>query len=57
MASHLLALALFAAIVSTVFALVLRSDLRSRVRFGLLVFAAFVGSALAAGWLMYPFPR
>jgi len=56
MHSHLLTLTLFAAVVSSVFALVLRNDLRSRLRFGILVFAAFVGSALLAGWLMYPFP-
>jgi hypothetical protein len=57
MHSHFLTLALFAAVVSSVFALVLRKDLRSRLRFGILVFVAFVGSALVAGWLMYPFPR
>jgi hypothetical protein len=57
MHSHLLTLALFAAVVSSVFALVLRSDLRSRLRFGILVFVAFVGSALVAGWLMYAFPH
>jgi hypothetical protein len=57
MRSHLLALILFSGLVSGIFALVLRPDTRSRVRFALLVFAAFVGSALAVGWLMYPFPR
>jgi hypothetical protein len=55
-ASHLLALLVFSALVSTVFATLLRDDLRSRVRFGLLVFGTFVVSAVAVGWLMYPFP-
>jgi hypothetical protein len=56
MASHLLNLCLFAALVSTVFATLLRDDTRSRVRFGLLAFGGFVGSAIVVGWLMYPFP-
>ena len=56
MASHLLNLVLFSALVATVFAVLLRDDTRSRVRFGLLAFGGFVGSALIVGWLMYPFP-
>jgi hypothetical protein len=54
--SHLLNLVVFSALVSAVFATLLRDDTRSRLRFGLLAFAAFVGSALVVGWLMYPFP-
>jgi hypothetical protein len=54
--SHLLALVVFAALVSAVFATLLRDDARTRVRFALLAFAAFVVSAIAVGWLMYPFP-
>jgi hypothetical protein len=56
MASHLLNLVLFSSLVSTVFAMLLRDDTQSRVRFGLLAFGGFVGSALVVGWLMYPFP-
>jgi hypothetical protein len=55
--SHLVYLIVFSALVSAVFATLLRDDLRTRVRFGLTAFAAFVVSALAVGWLMYPFPR
>jgi prepilin signal peptidase PulO-like enzyme (type II secretory pathway) len=54
--SHLLALLLFSALVSVVFALLQREGKRERVRFGLMTFAAFVVSALVVGWLMYPFP-
>jgi hypothetical protein len=54
--SHLVLLVVFAALVSTVFALLLRDDPRSRLRFGLLCFGAFVGSVFLAGWLMYPLP-
>lgn len=56
MESHLLTLLLFSALVSTVFATLLRDDLRSQIRFGLKVFGAFVGSAILVGWLMAPFP-
>ena len=54
--SHLLYLFVFSALVSAVFATLLRDDTRSRLRFGLAAFAAFVVSAVAVGWLMYPFP-
>jgi hypothetical protein len=56
-ASHLIALVLFSALVSAVFATLLREDKTARLRFGLMVFGAFIASALAVGWLMYPFPN
>ena len=55
-ASHLLNLLAFAALVSAVFATLLRDDLKSRLRFGALNFAAFVLSAILLGWVMGPFP-
>ena len=54
--SHLASLLLFSALVSTVFATLLRDDPRSRLRFGAILFGAFVLSAIVVGWLMYPFP-
>jgi cytochrome bd-type quinol oxidase subunit 1 len=57
MASHLGALLVFSALVSTVLALVMRDTARSRLRFGILAFLAFAFSALAAGWLMYAIGR
>jgi hypothetical protein len=57
MASHLVTLLVFSALVSTVFAMLLRETTRARLRFGLLAFAAFVLTTLVAGWLMNPFPR
>ena len=54
--SHLVALVVFAALVSLVFSMLMREDPRARVRFGLMSFAAFVASAIVAGWLMSPFP-
>lgn len=55
-ASHLLLLLVFSLLVSTVFATLLRNDLRSRLRFGALLFGAFLLSVVVVGWLMYPFP-
>ncbi len=54
--SHVLLLVLFAFFVSLVFAALTKDDPREQVRFGLMLFGAFVVSALALGWLMYPFP-
>ena len=54
--SHLVILVVFAALVSTVFALLLRDDMKSRLRFGVWAFGAFVGAVLVGGWLMSPFP-
>jgi hypothetical protein len=56
-ASHVLILLVFSLLVSTVFATLLRDDPRSRLRFGLLAFAAFVLSTVVLGWLMSPFPN
>jgi hypothetical protein len=55
--SHLAFLIVFSAIVSAVFATLLRDDLKGRLRFALGAFAAFVLAAIAVGWLMYPFPN
>ncbi len=57
MASHLIVLVAFSALVSTVFAVLLRDDMRERLRFGLIAFAAFVVSTLVIGWLTNPFPK
>ena len=56
MASHFWLMTLFAACVSTVFALLMREDPREQVRFGLMLWAAFVATATVLGWLMYPLP-
>ena len=57
MQSHLLVLLTFAALVAGVFAMLLRDDGESRLRFGLMAFGAFVFSALVVGWIMHPFPN
>jgi prepilin signal peptidase PulO-like enzyme (type II secretory pathway) len=56
MRSHILLLVLFASFVSIVFAVIAKDDAREQVRFGAMMFAGFVASAIVLGWLMYPFP-
>lgn len=56
MTSHLFLLVLFSLLVALVFAMLLRDDARAQIRFGAMVFAGFVFSAILLGWLMYPFP-
>ena len=56
MRSHFLLLSLFAFFVSLVFAAIAKDDPREQLRFGGLMFAGFLASALVLGWLMFPFP-
>ena len=56
MTSHLLLMAVFSFLVSLVFAVLARDEPRARLRFGVLVFLAFMGGALLLGWLMFPLP-
>ena len=56
MASHFLLVVVFAAFVSTVFAMLMRDEPREQARYGGLLFATFVLAAMLFGWLMYPFP-
>jgi hypothetical protein len=54
--SHFQALAIFALLVSTVFALVTKEEPREQFRYGVFVFVSFLAVAFAVGWLMYPLP-
>ena len=56
MQSHILLLLVFAFFVSLVFAVLTTDEVREQVRFGGLLFAGFLVSAIVFGWLMYPFP-
>jgi hypothetical protein len=56
MQSHLLLLTLFAFFVSLVFAVIAKDEVGEQVRFGGLLLAGFLASAIVIGWLMYPFP-
>lgn len=56
MTSNLLLMAVFAALASTVFAVLLRDEPRAQLRAAALMFGAFMAVALLFGWLMYPLP-
>jgi hypothetical protein len=51
--SHLLSMIVYAFFVALVLALIRRADLKSRLRYGLLLFAVMTAGALAFGWLMF----
>jgi hypothetical protein len=54
--SHFALLVLFALMVSTVFAVLLKDEPREQLRTGAMMFGGFVATAFVFGWLMYPFP-
>ena len=56
MHSHFLLLIVFAFFVSTVFATMMRDDVRQQIRFGAVLFGGFVVGAVVFGWLMFPIP-
>ena len=56
MTSHLGLLAIFALLVSTVFATLMRDEPREQLRSGALMFGGFLAVAIALSWLMYPLP-
>jgi len=53
--SHLLSMVVYAFFVALVLALIRRPDLKSRLRYGLLLFAVMTVGAIAFGWLMFLF--
>ncbi|MBN2199623.1 MAG: hypothetical protein JW747_07215 [Candidatus Aminicenantes bacterium] len=55
--SHFLSMALYALLASVVLALIRRTDTKSRVRYGLILFLIMVVGAVAFGWFMYLFAR
>lgn len=56
MMTHAGLMLLFAVLVSTVFAALLRETPREQLALGIRLFGAFVAVAVVFGWLMYPFP-
>jgi hypothetical protein len=56
MTSHLALLILFSALVSIVFAALLRETVDAQLKLAGQLFAGFLVAAIALGWLMYPFP-
>ena len=56
MTSHLALMAIFALMVSTVFAALMRDTPGEQLRFGARLFASFLGFAFVAGWVLYFLP-
>jgi hypothetical protein len=56
--THFLAMVIFSALVSVVFAALSseHNDRAERFRYGLKVFGYFVGIGLAIAWVLYPLP-
>lgn len=53
--SHFLSMVVYAGLVAVVLALLRRKDKPARLKYGLFLFLAMAGGALAFGWLMYLF--
>jgi cytochrome bd-type quinol oxidase subunit 2 len=56
MTDHFLLMTIYAFLISAFFGLLWREGRRERVRFFIFLFLALELSAVAVGWLMYPFP-
>ena len=56
MTSHLAVLALFAVLVSSVFAALMKDTPREQLRTGGMMAAGFLATAIVLGWLLYPLP-
>jgi len=54
--SHLAVLTVFALLVSSVFAALMKDSPREQLRSGAMMFAGFLATAIVLGWLMYPLP-
>ncbi|MGO8816960.1 MAG: hypothetical protein ACLQVG_20150 [Terriglobia bacterium] len=54
--SHFPAMILFSLLVSVVFGVLSKNTPRERLVYGAKVFGAFVGVAVALGWIMYAVP-
>lgn len=56
MQSHFVLLIVFSFFVSLIFAFLTKDDPVEQIRFGGLLFAGFLATAIVLGWLMYPVP-
>jgi hypothetical protein len=54
--NHVVLMALFALLVSVVFAVLMKDEPRAQLRLGAIMFGTFLAVALVLGWLMYPLP-
>jgi hypothetical protein len=56
MQSHFVLLIVFSFFVSLIFSFLTKDDPGEQIRFGGLLFAGFLATAIVLGWLMYPVP-
>ena len=56
MSSHFFVMLVFAALVSLVFAVLLKDEPAEQARLGGLLFGAFVATGVVLGWILFPFP-
>jgi len=56
MQSHFLLMVLYAFLVSLVFAVLSKDEVKEQLRLGGMMFGGLVGAALVLGWLMLPIP-
>ena len=56
MQSHFVLLIVFSFFIALIFAFLTKDDPREQLRFGSLLFAGFLATAIVLGWLMYPVP-
>lgn len=56
MTDHLALMAIFALMVSVVFAALMRDTPGEQLRFGARLFGSFLGFAILAGWILYFLP-
>lgn len=56
MTGHLAVLSLFALLVSSVFAALMKDTPREQARTGAVMFGGFLATAVVLAWLLYPLP-
>ena len=56
MQSHFFSMLLFAGFVSLIFAVLLKDESVDQLKLGGILFASFVATAVALGWIFFPFP-
>jgi hypothetical protein len=56
MTSHVGLMVIFALLVSTVFATLMRDEPREQLWFGARLFGGFIAAGVVIGWLLYPLP-
>ena len=54
--THFFSMLLFAGFVSLIFAVLMKDEPPEQAKLGGILFASFVATGVAVGWLLFPFP-